>query len=77
MALVPAGHKFLSEPDDALKCLICLDVAEDPLQHTKCGRLYCRECIEKYGAGKPCPTCKSERPQYFEDNRSKLHQLVD
>ena len=40
-------YRFLSEPDDALKCLICLGVAEEPWQHGKCGRLFCEDCIEK------------------------------
>ena len=30
-------------------CAICLDVAEDPLQHGKCGKLFCKECLERYG----------------------------
>jgi hypothetical protein len=70
---VDASEKYslLSEPDDALKCLICLEVAEEPWQHGKCGRLFCEECINKYGKGKPCPNCKREQPQYFEDNKSK------
>ena len=64
-------YTFLSEPDDALKCLICLGVADNPWQHGKCGRLFCEDCIEKYGNHQPCPNCKMEQPQYFEDSRSK------
>ena len=64
-------YKFITEPDDALKCLICLSVAKDPHQHGKCGRLFCKECIDKNGEGKPCPYCRMEHPQYFEDTRSK------
>ena len=65
--------KFIVEPDDALKCLICLEVATDPLQHGKCGRLFCEACILwKYGEDKPCPNCRMSAPQYFEDNRSKF-----
>ena len=62
---------FLSEPDDALKCLICLEVAEEPWQHDKCGRLFCRKCLDMHGKDKPCPNCRTEQPQYFEDARSK------
>ena len=61
---------FIAEPDSALQCVICLDVAEDPRQHEKCGRLFCKECLEEYGRYKPCPNCRRERPQYFEDNKS-------
>ena len=57
---------------DALKCLICLDVAEEPRQHVKCGRLFCKKCLYEYGKKKPCPYCRAEQPQYFEDNRSKF-----
>ena len=69
-------YNFLSEPDDALWCLICLEVAEEPQQHGKCGKLFCEECIEKYGKHKPCPYCKKEQPQYFEDNRSKRNKIT-
>ena len=62
---------YVSEPADALKCPICLAVAEEPWQHGKCGKLFCDYCIEKYGKHKPCPYCKKEQPQYFEDSKSK------
>ena len=62
---------FVSKPDDALKCLICLEVAEEPWQHDKCGRLFCKECLDDYGKVKPCPNCRAEQPQYFEDTRGK------
>ena len=39
-------YMFTSEPDDALKCLICRSVAKDPWQHGKCGRLFCKACID-------------------------------
>ena len=61
--------RFLSEPDDALKCLICMEVAEEPRQHEKCGRLFCSECLDRHGKDKPCPNCRAEQPQYFEDTR--------
>ena len=64
-------YKFITEPEDALKCLICLKVARDPKQHESCGRLFCTQCIEKQGENKPCPTCRKEYPRYFDDNRSK------
>ena len=64
---------FVSEPDDSLKCLICLAVARDPWQHGKCGRLFCEKCICKHGKNKPCPNCRMEQPQYLEDTRSKWY----
>ena len=66
-------YSFLREPDDSLRCLICLEVAEKPWQHAygKCGRLFCEKCLQNYGKHKPCPNCRGEQPQYFEDYRSK------
>ena len=65
-------YNFIAEPSDALKCLICHDPAQDAMQHDKCGKLFCQRCIERYGREKPCPHCRDEEPNYFEDNRSKL-----
>ena len=62
-------YNLIAELEGALQCVICLDVAEDPRQHETCGRLLCKECLEKHG-DKPCPNCRREHPQYFEDNRS-------
>ena len=63
---------FVSEPDDALKCLICLAVARDPWQHGECGRLFCKNCLNGLLHQTPCPNCRTEQPTYFKDNRSKL-----
>ena len=73
MAALSAGDKynFVSEPNDAFKCLICLEVAEEPWQHDKCGKLFCKECLDRHGTLKPCPNCRAEQPQYFLDTRGK------
>ena len=42
-------YQFVSEPDNDLKCLICLKVAEEPWQHGKCGRLFCEKCLNEHG----------------------------
>ncbi len=65
-------YKFLTEPDDALTCRICLKVAEESIQHEDCGKLFCEKCIWKYGVRKPCPYCRMEQPSYFRDNKSEL-----
>ena len=39
-------YDFITEPSDALKCMICLELAMDPMQHDKCGKLFCMACIE-------------------------------
>ena len=71
--MAPSGYdcNFLSEPDDALRCLICLAVARDPRQHEECGKLFCSECIEKYGTDKPCPNCNKTGRQFYKDQRSE------
>ena len=65
-------YNFVSEPDDTLKCLVCLEVARDPWQHGKCGRLFCEQCLDQYGKGQPCPNCRMKKPMYLEDTKSKL-----
>ena len=65
-------YKFLSEPRDSLRCCICLEVASEPRQEEICGKLFCRECIEKNGGG-PCPTCRAVQPKFFNDKRSEIH----
>ena len=70
-------YTFTVEPDGALQCVVCLDVAEDPWQHSKCGRLLCKECLEKHGRDKPCPNCRGKQPQYFEDTKSKLDGMKE
>ncbi len=69
-------YNFITEPEDALKCLICHEVARDPKQHEECGKLYCEKCIWKYGIRKPCPYCRKEQPLYFKDNKSELRISV-
>ncbi len=71
-------YKFLTEPDNALTCRICLKVARDPRQYVDgdCGMLFCRECIEKWGMKKACPNCRMEHPNYAEDPRSKLPLII-
>ena len=64
-------YDFVSQLDDAHKCLICLDVADDPRQHEKCGRLFCKKCLKQHEYTKPCPYCRAEQPQYFQDTKSK------
>ena len=55
MAVAHNKYCFVGEPEDGLKCLICLEVAEEPRQHEKCGRLFCKECLDRHGKDKPCP----------------------
>jgi hypothetical protein len=64
--------KFIANPDGTLQCVICLaDAAKDPWQHDKCGKLFCKKCLETNGRHKACPHCRREQSVYFEDSRSK------
>ena len=67
------GYKFLVKPSADLKCIECSQVAVEPWQHGKCGRLFCKLCLDQHGITNPCPECKTSEPmpRYFEDNRSK------
>ena len=67
-------YKFLEDPPDSLKCLICLLVVRDPQQHGDCGRLFCNSCITEYKQAKDtCPYCRGALTT-FNDGRSKTVQ---
>ncbi len=52
-------YKFIEEPADSLKCLICLLVVREPQQHGGCGKLFCKVCIDKHRALRnDCPHCR-------------------
>ena len=64
-----------SEPDDTLKCSICLEVARDPKQEEGCGKLFCSGCIEEWEEDS-CPTCRVTEPRYFKDKKSELNKVI-
>ena len=66
-------YNLIKDLDDAHKCPICMDVAEEPRQHTTCGRLFCKKCLLQHGKDKPCPMCRVANRQYFPDNKSELN----
>ena len=70
-----SGYQYVGEPGRGLECVICLEVAEDPWQHGQCGRLLCKECLDKLGKDTPCPNCREENPQFFQDNKSELSYI--
>ena len=72
MASQAAGkYKLVTPASDCLLCPVCLDVSSDPWQHDKCGKVFCRKCLEQYGKDQPCPHCREKQPQYFEDTKSE------
>ena len=64
------------EPDDVLKCCICLEVARDPKQEEGCGKLFCSGCIEELEEDSSCPTCSVTEPRYFKDKKSELNKVI-
>ena len=51
-------------------CPVCLSVLRDPYQATCCGYSFCKVCIEQViGDETPCPCCKAEDFDVFEDKR--------
>ena len=62
-------HIFIDDPNEALKCCICLEVAIDPRQEEGCGKLFCKSCVEEWDED-TCPTCRIEA-RYFSDKKSK------
>lgn len=69
--------EFLSEPPEALKCLICLTIAREPWQHVICGKLFCKDCLEKHKKenDQVCPHCRNEDTRYFPDAKSKCDTI--
>ena len=45
---VTFDYKFITEPDDTLKCCICLEVARGPKQEEGHGKLFCSDCIQEW-----------------------------
>ena len=66
-----SDYKFVRKPSKSLMCLICMDVAKEPMQHEACGKLVCRDCLESFGKDRPCPGCK-RMSEYYTDNKSKF-----
>ena len=73
-------YKFIKEPADSLKCLICLLVVREPQQHGGCGKLFCKVCIDKHTVLKnTCSHCRQPLnnsngfPTIFNDFRSKWY----
>ena len=72
-----ADYHFITEPKDDLNCQICSKVARDPWQDEKCGKLFCRECIEQHGMDISCPFCEAEKPRYREDKKRDAGRYSD
>ena len=66
-------YKFVSDPPpDDYFCLICTLVAREAQQTSCCGKIFCKECLEKSArVNKNCPLCREElNGKYFPDRRA-------
>ena len=74
-AKLGSQYWFVVEPDAELKCAICQCVPVDSFQHEECGKLFCKECIEKHEKDEPCPHCKMQGSQYHQDHNSEYRHV--
>ena len=66
--------EFVEKPPKIVQsgCPICLQIIREPHQADCCGYAFCRVCIKRVKADdKPCPCCKAEKFDKFEDKRLK------
>ena len=50
----------MERPPEGLICAVCYALANDPVQATCCGKIYCTRCIEKWKTrANSCPACRS------------------
>lgn len=76
MAVYSGGYdcEFVEKPPKIVQsdCPVCLQIIREPHQADCCGYAFCRVCIERVkAANKPCPCCKAEKFDKFEDKRLK------
>ena len=66
--------EFVEKPPKVVQsdCPVCLQIIREPYQATCCGYAFCQVCIERVKADNtPCPCCKAENFDKFEDKRLK------
>eukprot|EP01031_Cornospumella_fuschlensis_P034715 gene34715-42036_t len=50
---------FVGDISEHFLCPICLNVAEEPVEHIDCEKLYCKSCLERVQQSpNNCPTCR-------------------
>ena len=76
------GHdcEFVEKPPKIVQseCPVCLQIIREPHQADCCGYAFCQVCIDRVKTdNKPCPCCKAEIFEIFEDKRLKrmLHDF--
>ena len=66
--------EFVEKPPTVVQseCPVCLQILREPYQTNCCGYAFCQVCIERVKADNtPCPCCKAEKFDKFEDKRLK------
>lgn len=72
---LPSVCGYIEEVPDELKCLICSIVFPEPQQHEPCGKILCKQCLERNGV-EPCPGCMQEKPAFYLDKESMFSVMV-
>lgn len=82
MAQFSGGYdcKFVEKPPTVVQseCPVCLQILREPYQVDCCGYAFCQVCIHRVKVNnQPCPCCKAEKFNKFEDKRLKqiLHDF--
>lgn len=49
---------FVGEVPEDFNCPICMLVVNEPVEHSKCRKFFCRECLLDARLGQKCPQCR-------------------
>ena len=64
--------EFIEKPPIRSSCPICLLILREPYQVTCCGKIFCRDCIQRITIKKkPCPTCNEKEFENYPDKGLK------
>ena len=64
--------EFIQKPPIRSSCPICLLILREPYQVTCCGKIFCRDCIQRITIKKkPCPTCNEKEFENYPDKGLK------
>ena len=72
---LPEGYDYelvSGPPSDDYICLICTLIAREAQQASCCGKIFCKQCLEKSArANNNCPHCREDlNGKYFPDRRA-------
>jgi hypothetical protein len=62
---------YTENRNEELECPVCMEYYKDPIQHTECGNLFCKECIKN----DVCPICRNTIEHYCNAPKIILNML--